>query len=212
MRIILATRSRGKLDELHGVLAPLGHELVSLDAAGIEARAEEDDVECFDSFEENALAKARYYSERAGGAPVIADDSGLEVNALGGRPGVRSKRWAERGDLEGRALDEANNAKLLDALGPTKDRGARFVSVVVYREGTGDAAREVVARGEVRGEIIAERRGTRGFGYDPFFFSPELGCTLAEASAEEKSRVSHRGRALRSLVRLLDESERGESH
>jgi len=203
VRIILATRSRGKLDELHGVLTPLGHELVSLDQAGIEPRQEEDDVEAYESFEENALAKARYYSERAGGAAVIADDSGLEVAALGGLPGVRSKRWAGRSDLEGRALDVANNAKLMAALARETNREARFVSVVAYREGLGPGARELVARGEVRGRILEDGRGDRGFGYDPYFFSPELGRTLAEASAEEKSRVSHRGRALRALVTLL---------
>lgn len=203
MRVILATRSRGKLDELHGVLVPLGYDLVALDEAGIDFRAEEDDVERYETFEENALAKARYYSARAGGAPVIADDSGLEVAALGGLPGVRSKRWAGRGDLEGRALDVANNAKLVRALDGVTDRSARFVSVVVFREGVGEAGREVVARGEVPGEILLEGRGERGFGYDPFFFSPELGRTLAEASAEEKSRVSHRGRALRALVARL---------
>ena len=203
MRIILATRSRGKLDELHGVLAPLGHQLVSLDDAGIEVRDEEDDVERYDTFEENALAKARYYSDRAGGAAVIADDSGLEVAALGGLPGVRSKRWAGRGDLEGRALDLANNAKLIGALDGSPDRQARFVSVVVFREGLGDAARELVARGEVLGRILDTARGENGFGYDPYFFSPELGRTLAEATAAEKSQVSHRGRALRALVALL---------
>lgn len=196
MKIILATRSRGKLDELHGVLSPLGHELLSLDQAGVEPRAEEDDVERFESFEENALAKARYFSARGGGGAVIADDSGLEVTALGGLPGVRSKRWSERRDLEGRALDASNNAKLLDALRGAADRSARFVSVVAFRAGD----RELVARGEVGGEILVEGRGERGFGYDPYFFSPELGQTLAEASAEEKSRVSHRGRALRALV------------
>ena len=203
MRIILATRSRAKLDELYGVLAPLGHELVGLDEAGVEVRAEEDDVERYDSFEENALAKARYYSARAGGAAVIADDSGLEVAALGGLPGVRSKRWAGRTDLEGRALDAANNAKLLAAMEGVADRAARFVSVVVFRRGLDDSAHETVARGEVTGTILAEPRGNGGFGYDPYFFSPELGGTLAEASAEEKSRVSHRGRALRALVARL---------
>ena len=199
MRIILATRSRGKLEELHGVLAPLGHELVSLDEAGIELRAEEEEIEQFESLAENAIAKARYYSARAGGRAVIADDSGLEVSALGGRPGVRSKRWAERSDLEGRALDLANNGKLLEELRGVGDRGARFLSVVVFREGS----RELVAQGEIVGEILEEGRGERGFGYDPYFFSPELGRTLAEASAEEKSRVSHRGRALRALVAQL---------
>jgi XTP/dITP diphosphohydrolase len=203
VRVILATRSRGKLDELHGVLTPLGYELVALDDAGIEFRDEEEDVERYDTFEENAQAKARYYSKRAGGAAVIADDSGLEVAALGGLPGVRSKRWAGRRDLEGRALDAANNAKLVGALAGVTDRAARFVSVVVFREGAGAGAREIVARGEVPGEILLDGRGDRGFGYDPYFYSPELGRTLAEASREEKSRVSHRGRALGALVARL---------
>ena len=203
MRLILATRSRAKLEELHGVLIPLGHTLIGLDEAGIGVRDEEEDIERYETFEENAGAKARYYSHRAGGAAVIADDSGLEVAALGGLPGVRSKRWAGRSDLEGRALDAANNARLLAALDGASDRSARFVSVVVFREGEGDDAREVSARGEVGGQILEVGRGDRGFGYDPYFFSPELGRTLAEASMEEKSRVSHRGRALRALVDRL---------
>ena len=201
MRLLVATRSRGKLGELTALLAPLGYELFDLAEAGIARRPEEDSVECFDTFEANALAKARYFAPSSGGAPVIADDSGLVVTALGGQPGVRSKRWSERSDLEGYALDAANNAKLLAALAGAPDRSARFVSVVALLAD----GREVLARGECAGEILQSPRGEDGFGYDPLFYSPELGKTFAEASSLEKSRVSHRGRALQALIERLGE-------
>lgn len=199
MRVIAATRSPGKLPELLEVLVPLGFEVVDLGRAGIAEHPDEGGLERFDSFEENARAKAMHFFARAAGTAVIADDSGLVVPALGGQPGVRSKRWSERTDLSALALDAANNDKLLAALVGCPDRRASFVSAVAFRA----ADREIVVRGEVAGEILAVPRGAGGFGYDPYFFSPELGLTLAEASGAEKARVSHRGRALRRLVEQL---------
>jgi XTP/dITP diphosphohydrolase len=129
----------------------------------------------------------------------VADDSGLEVEALGGQPGVRSKRWSGRSDLSGVALDEANNARLLHALDGDTNRRARYVCVAAFVEG----AAEMTCRGTSSGVIIDRPRGRGGFGYDPHFLSDDLGKTFAEASGEEKERVSHRGRAFRALIAAL---------
>jgi XTP/dITP diphosphohydrolase len=175
-----------------------GVTVVDLLAAGIPEAPEEADLEHADTFEGNALAKAHYFC-RHSGLPTIADDSGLEVAALGGAPGVRSKRWSGRDDLEGQALDDANNALLLARLERVADRSARYVCAAAYCEdGT-----SFVERGESAGVIIPRPRGTGGFGYDPYFESVELGRTFAEVSREEKSRVSHRGRAFAKLLRRL---------
>lgn len=178
------------------MLARVGIEAVDLAEAGVEERAEEEDIECYETFEENAMAKARYFLKHSGGMPVLAEDSGLEVAALGGRPGVHTKRWSGRTDLHGRALDEANNAALLAALDGVTDRRARYVCVAVYADGS-ETHR---ASGETAGVILHGPRGNGGFGYDPLFESAELGVTFAEADAEEKARVSHRGRAVRALL------------
>ncbi|HEX6965225.1 MAG TPA: RdgB/HAM1 family non-canonical purine NTP pyrophosphatase [Gemmatimonadaceae bacterium] len=195
-RILVATRNPGKLAELRPMLARVGMEAIDLDEAGVAELPEEEDIERFETFEENALAKARYFAERSGGLPVLAEDSGLAVEALGGRPGVRTKRWSGRMDLRGRALDEANNAALLAALDGALDRRARYVCVAAFVRGGEMHA----ARGETSGRILYSPRGHGGFGYDPLFESTELGVTFAEASAEEKARVSHRGRAVRALL------------
>ncbi|HKO17161.1 MAG TPA: RdgB/HAM1 family non-canonical purine NTP pyrophosphatase [Gemmatimonadaceae bacterium] len=199
--IVLATRSPGKLRELRALFGAAGLRVVDLAEAGVAEAPAEDAVEAFGSFEENAGAKARYFHERTGGRPVVADDSGLSVAALGGRPGVRSKRWSERNDLTGTALDDANNAKLLEALRGSGDRRARYVCAAVYVDGE----RTLCCRGEVAGEILEEPRGAGGFGYDPLFWSPELGETFGEATQERKARVSHRGRAFGALLRELSE-------
>jgi XTP/dITP diphosphohydrolase len=188
----------GKRRELAALLAPLGVAVSSLDELGIVETPDEDSLERFDTFEENALAKARYFHHLVK-LPTLADDSGLVVNALSGAPGVRSKRFSGRSDLDGRALDAANNRRLLDALRDTSERSARFVCVAAYIDGE----RELSRRGEIEGLIVDSPRGSGGFGYDPYFFSTELGLTLAEAGLEEKGRVSHRGRALRALVEAL---------
>ena len=195
---LLATRSAGKLRELEPMFEQAGIDVVTLDHAGIPESPNESDIEVFSSFEENALAKARYFLALCG-IPTLADDSGLEAYALGGDPGVRSKRWSGRDDLTGIALDEANNAELLRALDGATSRRARYVCVAALATPDG----ELVRRGEVEGEIVEAPRGSGGFGYDPLFFSSELGKTFGEAALIEKERVSHRGRAFRELVRAM---------
>jgi XTP/dITP diphosphohydrolase len=197
-RVLLATRNEGKRRELAALLEPLGVAVHSLADAGLVATPDEDDLEHFETFEENALAKARHFFSRAG-VPTLADDSGLVVDALDGRPGVRSKRFSDRTDLEGRELDAANNATLMVALEGVSARTARFVCVAAYVDGS----RELTRRGEIEGRILDAPRGEGGFGYDPYFYSSELGLTLAEASLDEKGAVSHRGRALRALCDAL---------
>jgi non-canonical purine NTP pyrophosphatase, rdgB/HAM1 family len=194
---ILATRNAGKVRELRALFRDEHIDVIDLTEAGIDERAEEDTIEVYETFEENALAKARYYSARAEGRTVVADDSGLEVMALGGEPGVRSKRWSGGADLDGPALDAANNALLVARLDGVTDRRARFVCAAAWCAGSDS----LVARGEVPGSILLEPSGRHGFGYDPYFFVTELGRTLADATVAEKQGVSHRGRA---FVALLD--------
>jgi XTP/dITP diphosphohydrolase len=171
---------------------------LDLDDVGIPESHEEEGLEVFETFEENALAKARFFRARTT-LPVVSDDSGLEVLALGGQPGVRSKRWSGRSDLTGQALDDANNERLLAALHMMDDRRARYVCVAALFDGSS----EWTFRGETSGRILRARVGSGGFGYDPYFFSDELGKSFGEASLEEKELVSHRGRAFRSLMRWL---------
>lgn len=197
--VVIATRSRGKLWELRPLFADAGIEAIDLDEAGIkENPAVEDGLERYDTFEENAGAKARHFAGLSG-LPTVSDDSGLEVRALGGLPGVRSKRWAGRADLQGRALDEVNNAKLLEQMRGVADRRARYVCVAaLVNDGP-----ERLARGEVGGVILEQPRGGEGFGYDPLFEVEGLGLTFAELDRAEKSRLSHRGQAFAALIRTL---------
>ena len=183
--LLIATRSAGKLRELRELFGRAGLEVVDL-------------TEVAETFEDNALAKARYFAELTQRA-VVADDSGLEVTALGGRPGVRSKRWSGRTDLTGLPLDAANNARLIDELRGLSNRGARYVCVAALV----DRDVERTFRGMTQGVILQEPRGGEGFGYDPYFFSSELGKTFGEASLIEKEVVSHRGRAFRALIAAL---------
>ena len=200
-RILLATRSAGKLRELIPLFADAGFAAITLEDAGIVESPEEDQLEAFSTFEENALAKARYFFSRGEGIAVVADDSGLEVAYLKGAPGVRTKRWSGRSDLTGQPLDDANNAMLQRALLGAPDRSARYVCVAAYV----DAQSERTTRGESSGHILDAPRGTGGFGYDPYFYSDELAVTFAEAMRKDKERVSHRGRA---FARLLAELAR----
>jgi XTP/dITP diphosphohydrolase len=192
---VLATRSPGKLRELVPLFAARGLEVIDLSAAGVVETPAEDALEVFATFEDNALAKARYFHARTG-RPAFADDSGLEVDALGGAPGVLSKRWSGRTDLSAQALDDENNRLLLERLDGAANRRARYVCAAAYV----DATRELVSRGETVGRISDAPRGEHGFGYDPYFFSSELERTFGEATREEKERVSHRGRAFRALL------------
>jgi XTP/dITP diphosphohydrolase len=198
---ILATRNAGKLRELRALFADAGVAVIDLAEAGIDEWPDEAGIEVHDTFEANALAKAQYYSARAGGRTVVADDSGLEVLVLGGEPGVRSKRWSGRGDLDGAALDAANNALLVARLEGVPDRRARFVCAAAWCAG----AESLVVRGEVPGSIVMRASGREGFGYDPHFFVTELGRTLAEATVAQKQGVSHRGRAFAALLEALGE-------
>ena len=198
--MLLATRSAGKLRELRPLFAARGIGVIDLNDAGIAETDAEDALEVYATFEENALAKARYFFGLSG-RPTLADDSGLSVDALGGRPGVMSKRWSGRVDLSGQALDDENNRLLRERLretgaGTSDGWRAHYVCVAAYV----DATHALVCRGEVHGRIIDERRGDGGFGYDPYFLSDELGRTFGEVGREEKERVSHRARAFRALI------------
>jgi XTP/dITP diphosphohydrolase len=197
--LILATRSAGKLAELRPLVVAHGWEIETLADLGVDEVAEEALLEDAETFEENALAKARYFAARTGRA-VLADDSGLAVDLLQGRPGVHSKRWSHRPDLEGAALDAENNALLLSTLraigGDPSVRRARYVCAAAFVAGD----RSCVVRGETTGRILEAPRGIGGFGYDPLFLSDDLGVTFGEASREAKAAVSHRGRAFRALL------------
>jgi len=196
-RVVIATRSAGKRRELVAFFAAHGIAADDLSAVGLaEEDPAEDALETHETFEENARAKAAYFAARLPGRVVVADDSGLEVAALGGAPGVRSKRWTGS-TLEGVALDEHNVDALLAALEHSDDRRARYVSVVVARDSVG---REWVARGETTGRILRARDGEGGFGYDPIVWSDDLGASFGRVTQAEKDRVSHRGRAFRALV------------
>jgi XTP/dITP diphosphohydrolase len=201
---LLATRSLGKLYELRPMFSAAGLEVTDLDGAGIPEAPDEAKIEEFDSFEENALAKAKYFRAKSG-LVTIADDSGLEVQSLGGAPGVHTKRWSGRADLEGRALDVANNDFLLRKLGKSKDRRARYVCVAAIIDDSGHR----MFRGETEGEILEQPRGEGGFGYDPLFLSSDLGITFAEAERAVKERGSHRGRAFAQLIAWLAARAKG---
>ena len=208
MQWIIATRSRGKLAELAPLLSAHGIDAIGLDDAGVAVDpGAEDGIEVFDTFQANALAKAQYFAALTR-QPCVADDSGLCVDALDGRPGVRSRRFAK--DL-GIATsfddeDDANNQAMLDACwdsGRAPPWLARFACAAAYA----DAQRSVVTLGHTEGAIVPDRVGKGGFGYDPFFSSNDLGETFGVASCEAKARVSHRARAFESLLaRVLTEN------
>ena len=196
--VLLATRSEGKLRELKGILRDAGLEGITLDDAGIPHSAEEETIECYETFEENALAKARYF-HRLSGMPAMADDSGLCVESLGGAPGVHSRRYSGRTDLTGQAVDDANNEKLQRDLAGAPNTMASYTCAAAFVDGPN----EQVVMGRTHGWIISDPRGDNGFGYDPYFFSRELGMTFGEAGLDAKAEVSHRGRAFRALMAAL---------
>jgi len=195
IRAVLASGNAGKLREFSQMLADGGIELQPQSEFGIEPAPE-----TAPTFVENALAKARHVARQTGLA-AIADDSGLEVDALGGAPGVRSARYAGEP-----ADDEANNRRLLEALAgvPAAHRGARFRAVLVFLRHAEDPA-PVIAEGVWPGRIAETPRGDGGFGYDPLFELAD-GRTSAELPPAEKNRLSHRGRALAELRRRLEEA------
>ena len=203
MKILVATRSDGKQREARRLLGWAGIEALFPDDVGVPVDAAEDALELGDSFDANARSKAEYFA-RHSGLPTVADDSGLEVFALGGLPGVRSKRWAAV-TATGSDLDQANNAELLRRLAgaPAARRLARYRCLLAYLPAPG-AAPELF-EGSCGGVIVEAPRGSGGFGYDPLFLSDELGKTFGEASDAEKDQVSHRGRAFRLLVQRLQD-------
>ena len=205
-QFLLATRSAGKLREFREIFLEHGIEVVDVGALGIPETDAEGKLEVFDTFEENALAKARYFFDASGGRPTFADDSGIVVDALGGEPGVISKRWSGRTDLTGKDLDEANNRMLMRRMDEARRAdqsrftpSGRYVSVAAFKDSVGELTR----RGEVEGIVLSAPRGEGGFGYDPYFDAADLGGTFAEASIELTSRVSHRARAFRALIAAL---------
>ena len=192
MRVVLATANPGKQREFATLLEPRGFELVLQSALGIVSIAETGRT-----FEDNALLKARHAAEA--GFPALADDSGLEVDALGGRPGVWSARFAGPA-----ATDEENNRELLRALAevPGERRTARYRCVLALVRDPADA-RPLIAQGSWEGRIALTPAGTGGFGYDSCFIPAGLECTAAELSPVRKNALSHRGVALRELVARL---------
>ena len=194
MKLVLASKNQHKLLEMEHILRDLGLEVVLESQVGVDVDVEETGT----TFLENAALKARAVME-ASGMAAIADDSGLMVDALDGAPGVYSARY---GNLDS---DQARTSYLLENLKdvPAWKRGAQFVSAIVCILPDG---REVHAQGTCQGEILFAPRGENGFGYDPVFYSPELKKTFSEATEEEKSTVSHRGRALRAFLTAWKEA------
>lgn len=191
MKLIIASNNAHKLTEMKQILAPFFDDVQSMREAGIEHETVEDGT----TFMENALKKARELAAISG-CCAIADDSGLCVDALGGAPGIYSARFSGvHGD------DAANNRLLLEKMEGKENRGAHYTCAIalVWPDG-----REVTAEDYLYGEIAHDERGTGGFGYDPLFYLPELGCRTAELAPGGKNRISHRGKALRQLVKKLE--------
>jgi XTP/dITP diphosphohydrolase len=195
VELLVGTTNTGKLREIEKALAGLPLSFVSLETLGTWPKVIEDGA----TYKENALKKARTLADFSGYL-TLADDSGLEVDALGGVPGVHSARYSGED-----ADDLRNNEKLLRELAelPQERRGARFVCVMGLCVPTLSGGREWIFRGECEGWIAFAARGENGFGYDPLFFYPPLGKTFAELDRETKGRVSHRGQALRKLKETL---------
>lgn len=195
--VVLASGNRGKVREIEAMLAGMGLAILPQSDFNVPAAAETGLT-----FVENAILKARNAALHTG-LPAIADDSGIEVRALNGAPGVHSAVYAGEG-----AGDQENLEKLLKACEavPEGERAARFVCVMVYVRHAEDAT-PLVAQGIWRGELLRAAIGENGFGYDPIFFVPEHGCSSAQLPPEVKNRLSHRGQALRALVALLGAAE-----
>jgi len=190
-RVVLASGNPGKIREITRLLTPLGLEVVPQDALGVPPAEEP-----YPTFVENALAKARH-AAAATGLPALADDSGICVAALGGAPGVRSARYAGTA-----ASDADNNARLMEQMSAVSDRRAHYYCVIVLVR-SADDPQPIIAEGEWHGEILQAPRGTGGFGYDPLFLDRQTGLTGAEMATSRKNRISHRGKAMRKLMRAL---------
>jgi XTP/dITP diphosphohydrolase len=206
VKLLIATRNEGKAREIRDLFVGLPFELIfPNDQKFLEPLPEEADVEHGATFVENAAAKARYFARRSG-LVTVAEDSGLEVDALNGAPGVHSARFAAMYGDKGRGEetgDGANNALLMKRMEgvPEEQRTARYRCVVAYLETPAGAPQLVEATCE--GRILTAPVGDGGFGYDPYFWSLDLRMSFAEASQAAKQRVSHRGRAFRALIEVL---------
>lgn len=200
-RLLVATRSPGKRREITAILAELPYSLVFPDDLGFAEHRDEEQLESAETVEGNARRKAEYFAQQSG-LPTAADDSGLEVFALGGLPGVRSRRFALPPGAPG-DQDAANNAELLRRLAgaPLARRRARYRCIVAYLPHAGQVVQTF--EGTCLGTIMEAPRGAGGFGYDPLFLSDDLGKTFGEAAAEAKHGVSHRGRAFRAFAAWL---------
>ena len=196
-KVVLASGNPGKLREIGEMLKALGIEVVPQSEFDV-PEAEETGT----TFVENAIIKARNAAEHTG-LPAIADDSGIEVDALHGAPGVYSARYSGPG-----ANDEANNQKMLQELSgiAEQDRTARYQAILVYMSHAADPT-PLISQGSWEGRILEQGRGENGFGYDPIFYVPEHNCSSAELTPETKNRLSHRGKALRELVNLLQQEQ-----
>ena len=194
MKVVLASGNAGKLRELAALLAGLNIELISQSNLNVTPAAETGQT-----FIENALIKARHASRQTA-LPAIADDSGLVVRALGGKPGVRSARYAGEA-----ATDADNNRKLIGTLADASDRSAWFYCALVFLQHPQDPS-PLLATGQWRGQIIDEPKGANGFGYDPHFLIPHLNKTSAELPPQQKNQLSHRGQAANALVAALAQS------
>ena len=190
-KLVLASNNAGKVKEFQALLAPLRFEVIPQGALGIPSAEEP-----FHTFAENALAKARHASS-ASGLPALADDSGICAHALDGRPGVYSARYAGE-----HANDAANNLKLISELSHQLDRRAHYVCALVFIN-SADDPNPLIVETTWHGVIVDQAKGNNGFGYDPHFFLPELGMTAAELDPAQKNLISHRGQALRELIRQL---------
>jgi XTP/dITP diphosphohydrolase len=201
VKLLAATRNPGKLREFRRVLEQAGIAVVSPEDAGLHPTPAEDTLELGETFEANARRKAEHFA-RLSGLPTVADDSGLEVLALGGAPGVRSRRWAGATGADAE-VDAANNAELVRRLAGATGarRGARYRCVLAYLAAPG--AIPQLFEGSCIGRILEEPKGEGGFGYDPYFLSDDIGKTFGEATPAEKDEVSHRGRALQGLAGAL---------
>lgn len=191
--LVLASNNPGKLREFNAMFSEKAIHIVGQGSMGVRACEEP-----YHTFLENALAKARN-AARASGLPALADDSGITANALNGEPGVFSARYAGA-DCD----DKANNAKLVAALKDKTDKRAHYTCVLVALR-YADDPEPIVVEARWNGEIVSEPRGTGGFGYDPYFYLPEFGKTAAELTAEEKNTISHRGKALRAMLKAIGE-------
>jgi XTP/dITP diphosphohydrolase len=190
-KLVLASNNAGKVREFQALLAPLNFQVIPQGELGIPSAEEP-----HHTFVENALAKARHASA-ASELPALADDSGICVHALNGQPGVLSARYAGEP-----ANDAANNQKLVQELKNQVNRGAHYVCALVFVNSANDSE-PVIVQARWYGTIVDEPKGTLGFGYDPYFFLPELGLTVAELDPAKKNSISHRGQALRQLIEQL---------